>query len=211
MRQFIIIGALLVSAITGHAQQQQYSPIDSFFQANYNVPNLARYANRQVGQVSYVLINVDEYLNVQQRYFDGGYVKLGTSAWESKNGVPDREDAISYARFIGADAVIYAVTSHFDYNRQVERTDHTVGFYARASAGSARVLLAQPAQGTSLDTIEQAEKTLQQVWDRMPRAKKNALRADEYAYINRIYSLRKTDPDRYLALIKERTAFIAAQ
>jgi hypothetical protein len=45
---------------------------------------------------------------------DGGYVKLGESAWEPNNGVPDREGAISYARFLDPDAVVYVANSHFD-------------------------------------------------------------------------------------------------
>jgi hypothetical protein len=51
MKRYLIIGALLVSAITSHAQTG--GAVDSFFHANYNLPNLAQYANRQVGQVSY--------------------------------------------------------------------------------------------------------------------------------------------------------------
>src|SRR5258707_1456194 len=50
MKRYLIIGALLVSAI--RSQDQTGGAVDSFFHANYNLPNLAQYANRQVGQVS---------------------------------------------------------------------------------------------------------------------------------------------------------------
>jgi hypothetical protein len=85
MKRYIILGALLVSAITSHAQT---NGVDAFFRANYNVPNLAEYANRQVDQVSFVLVNWSEYNDVQQRYLDGGYVKLGESHWSETGGVP---------------------------------------------------------------------------------------------------------------------------
>src|SRR6266436_2150583 len=104
MKRYLIIAAVLVGAITSHAQP---SAIDAFFQANYNVTNLAEYANRQVDQVSYILVGWSEYIDVQQRYLDGGYIKLGESDWEETGGIPYRDEAISYARFIGADAVVY--------------------------------------------------------------------------------------------------------
>jgi hypothetical protein len=131
-KTLLLAGLALGLLTSAHAQS---NPIDSFFQANYNVPNLAEYANRQVGQISYLLVNESDYLNVQQRYLDGGYVKLGESGYESWSGVPDREAAIAYARFIGADAVVYACGSFFDHNRQLERTNHTIGFYAHKQSG----------------------------------------------------------------------------
>ena len=109
MTHKLLLAGLAVGLLTSaHAQS---NPIDSFFQANYNVPNLAEYANRQVGQVSYVLVNWSEYDDVQKRYLDGGYVKLGESGWESSDGAPDKDGAITYARFLGADAVVYTTIS----------------------------------------------------------------------------------------------------
>ncbi len=108
MKRYIILGALLVSAITSQAQT---NPIDAFFQANYDVTNLGAYASRRVSQVSYVYVGWSDWRNVRQRYLDGGYVQLGASDWEDSFGVPLREGAIDYARFIGADAVVYTATS----------------------------------------------------------------------------------------------------
>jgi hypothetical protein len=71
-------------------------------------------ADLEAQQAAALLVDLSEYAGVHQRYLDGGYVKLGESAWESNNGVPDREGAISYARFLGADAVVYVANSHFD-------------------------------------------------------------------------------------------------
>ena len=142
MTSKLLLAGLAVGLLTKAHAQSAIDTIDSFFQANYNVTNLAQYTNRQVGQVSYILVSWNEYNDVQQRYLDGGYVKLGESDWEETGGIPYKDPAISYARFIGADAVVYTSgwAGKFDgYGR--ERSDHRIGFYARAraSSGSARV------------------------------------------------------------------------
>jgi hypothetical protein len=122
---------LLTSA---HAQS---NPVDDFFQANYNVTNLAQYAQRRVGQVSYILVSSNQYKEVYQRYLDGGYVKLGESGWQSTSGLPCRDLAIAYARFIGADAVVYTMFMNGKFDRYGnEWCDHTVDFFASASSGS---------------------------------------------------------------------------
>jgi hypothetical protein len=77
--------------------------------------------------------------HVRQRYLDGDYVQLGASDWESSFSVPLREGAIDYARFIGADAVVYTANSHFDYNLQAMRTEHIIIFLARSSAAGTHV------------------------------------------------------------------------
>jgi hypothetical protein len=73
-----------------------------------------RFDPERVSQVSYVYVGWSDWRNVRQRYLDGGYVQLGASDWEDSFGVPLREGAIDYARFIGADAVVYTATSQFD-------------------------------------------------------------------------------------------------
>src|SRR5258708_31016659 len=152
MKRYLIIGALLVSAITSHAQTG--GGVDSFFHANYNLPNLTQYANRQVGQVSYVLVSRNEYEDVEQRYTNGGYVKLGESRWSSISGIPSRDEAITYARFIGADAVVYAIMTngHLDAQTGEERSDHTVGFYARP--GGTRLSYTQQSGSVDFDSAE---------------------------------------------------------
>src|SRR5258708_10258109 len=135
MTSKLLLAGLAVGLLTNaHAQS---NPIDSFFKANYNVTNPADYANRQVGTVSYVLVDWGQYIDVQQRYLDGGYSKLGESDWEETGGIPWRDQAISYTRFIGADAIVYTTTSagKFDTINGIERTDHRIGFYARTSSG----------------------------------------------------------------------------
>src|SRR4029077_10647847 len=119
----------------------------------------AEYANRQVGTVSYVLVDLNEFAEVQQRYLDGGYVKLGESDFSWGYGIPQREAAISYARFIGADAVLYSVKTYFDYNLSQQRISHSIGFYAHKYTGGARLSFTAPS-GSSLTQIEQAENEL---------------------------------------------------
>jgi hypothetical protein len=157
MKRYIILGALLVSAITQAYADSSY--IDSFFQGNYNVPNLGEYAKRQVGQVSYVLVGWNEYSNVQQRYLDGGYVKLGESHWSETGGVPYRDQAISYARFIGADAVVYtaATNGKYDAFNGIERSDHRVGFYAKQSAGASHSVVNRPTSAEATAAINRAQ------------------------------------------------------
>jgi hypothetical protein len=176
------------------------------------VTNLAQYATRQVAQVSYVYVGWSDFENVEKRYIDGDYVRLGASNWVWGFGVPLRESAIAYARSIGADAVVYAEKTNWDSNMGIPQTEHLIGFYAHAHIAWGAASVSFTTQTASIqDQIVQAEDTLQRTWDRLPRAKKNALRAQEYAFINRNYSLRKTNPERWLALIKERTNWVAAQ
>jgi hypothetical protein len=203
-----IFGLLTLAAVIyPKASHAQINPIDAFFHANYNVTNLDSYSNRDVGQVSYLLVDWNEFNDVQQRYLGGGYVKLGESGWQQTGGIPYREAAIAYARFIGADAAVYTTRQigKYDTITGVERTEHTIGFYARVN--SARVAFTD-LSGSANQSIDQAEAQLQAVWDRLPTAKKNALRSKEYAFINRNYRFKKTNPTTYLRLINERTAFI---
>jgi hypothetical protein len=192
MTSKLLLAGLAVGLLTNaHAQP---NPIDSFFCANYNVPNLAQYANRQVGQVSYVLVDLSEYADVHQRYLDGGYVKLGESAWESNNGVPDREGAISYARFLGADAVVYVANSHFDYNRQVERTEHHVGFYALASSSRARVAFTAQVDSSLILSTPQATTAFNWLQDTLGKPHVRSViydaKSDSYIWIGPKYGKR---------------------
>jgi hypothetical protein len=141
---FAVVFTLIAALQTCRAQAEQsdFADIDHFFHANYNLTNLAEYAKRPVGDISYLLVSWSEYNDVQQRYLDGGYVKLGESYYASTGGIPENDAAIRYARSIGAEAVVYTSgwAGKFDsYGR--ERSDHRIGFYARAraSSGSARV------------------------------------------------------------------------
>src|SRR5258707_14575339 len=156
MKRYLIIGALLVSAITSHAQTNS---IADFFQANYDVTNLDEYANRRIRQVSFVLVNWSEYNDVQQRYLDGRYVKLGESHWSETGGVPYRDQAISYARFIGADAVVYTAATNGKYDgfNGIERSDHRVGFYAKQSAGASHSVVNRPTSAEATAAINRAQ------------------------------------------------------
>jgi hypothetical protein len=131
INKLLLVGLAVGLLTTAHAQS---NPIDSFFQANYNVPNLAEYANRQVGQVSYVLVGWSQYEDIEKSYLDGGCLKLGESWWwQIDGGSPYKENAIAYARQIGADAVVYASTNEFDHDYRAQRTDHRIGFTRRQS------------------------------------------------------------------------------
>jgi hypothetical protein len=104
---FTLIAAL--QTCRAQAEQSDFADIDHFFHANYNLTNLAEYAKRPVGDISYLLVSWREYNDVQQRYLDGGYVKLGESYYASTGGIPENDAAIRYARSIGAEAVVYTL------------------------------------------------------------------------------------------------------
>ena len=141
---FAVVFTLIAALQTCRAQAEQsdFADIDHFFHANYNLTNLAEYAKRPVGDISYLLVSWSEYNDVQQRYLDGGYVKLGESYYASTGGIPENDAAIRYARSIGADAVVYTlalVNGKFEPSTGRQRFDHRIGFFARASSGSAKL------------------------------------------------------------------------
>jgi hypothetical protein len=187
---------VLIALIYPHRTLAQSSnPVDSFFHANYNLPNLAEYANRQIGQVSYVLVASNEFVNVQQRYLDGGYVKLGESDWEGHAGVPAREEAIAYARFIGADAVVYTSfsTGKFD-SYGWEWIDHTVGFYAHASRSSAQVGFTAQVDSSLVLSNSQALTAFNWLQDTMDKPHVSSVayeaKSDSYTWIGPKYGKR---------------------
>src|SRR5258708_37975050 len=133
MKRYLIIGALLVSAITSSFAQ---SNIDGFFHANpyLDFTQQAAYARRQIGYVGYRLINPSELAAIDQNFQNQGCVRLGISSWRILpyygGGMPEKESAIYYARSIGADLVLYVLELE---GFGSEYYDHTVYFYASKS------------------------------------------------------------------------------
>src|SRR5260221_259713 len=82
MTSKLLLAGLAVGLLTNaHAQS---NPIDSFFKANYNVTNPADYANRQVGTVSYVLVDWGQYIDVQSTIPRRDLVRL-SQAWPRRS------------------------------------------------------------------------------------------------------------------------------
>lgn len=132
MKRYIIISALLASAITsGFAQ----SNVDAFFHADpyLDFTQEAAYAHRNIGYVGYRLISPFDLQAIDQNFLNQGCVRLGFSSWKILpyygGGMPDKEAVISYARSIGADLVLYILAQELGS----EYYDHTVYFYASKS------------------------------------------------------------------------------
>jgi hypothetical protein len=135
-KTLIILTAALGLTISAHAQ---YGPVENFYQADPDF-NTGQYAGRIVNP-AYWLVNQNRWSEMDSRLISAGYVRLGTSSWESDNqlggGVPLKQVALGYAQAIGADVVIYSLSAGDKY----DFTNHTVGFYAKPN-----VLRASPAK-----------------------------------------------------------------
>jgi hypothetical protein len=132
-----------------------------------------------------------------------GYAYLGYSSWEESGpyaGIPDKAGALAYAASIGANLVVYSTMNTIRRDTYGwPRISHRITFYAGPLAGG----------GSYVDgEIARAERALQAAWDRLPYAKKHALKPGQLAWI------KVKDAAGYsqkLAMLKERTAFLSQQ
>lgn len=122
--------AALGLAAGAQAQSSRYGAIEDFYEANTEI-NTNQYAGLAVNP-AYWLIDWNNWADIDSRWLNAGYVRLGVSNWASHDsdwgGVPLKNWAIAYANAIGADVVIYAamVTDRNDYS-----CSHRIGFYAK--------------------------------------------------------------------------------
>jgi hypothetical protein len=104
-------------------------PVEDFFKAN---PDVVDYGpNHRLTEPTYLLVSLEDYNNLDQRYKAQGYVRIGVSEWTSGFGTPEREDALNFARKIGADRVLYSCLSGLPPDGV--RTGHEVAFYAKVN------------------------------------------------------------------------------
>jgi hypothetical protein len=82
MKRYLIIGALLVSAVTSSFAQS--NNVDAFFHASpyLNFTDQAAYANRSVGYVGYLLVDGKQLTEIGINYCNQGCVCLGFSSWK---------------------------------------------------------------------------------------------------------------------------------
>jgi hypothetical protein len=131
MNKMMITAAAALALAAGNAHaQSQYGGVEDFYHANIEVDN-AQYASRTVNP-GYWLIDSNQWADVDSRWTGGGYVRLGISVWQNQiingGGIPQKELAITYARQIGADVVIYTI---IDASNGYGWTGHQVTFYAK--------------------------------------------------------------------------------
>jgi len=136
MTRAMLVGAVLLTAvISSKAQSSEFEGIDSFFQANVNLPNAADFANRQTNApVNYLLVDQSNLQQVVDRLINGGMTYLGVSSFRFPfgtmyGGVPEKTAAIAYAKSIGAEVVIYTMSTNTDTEGQWN--SHNIYFYAR--------------------------------------------------------------------------------
>jgi hypothetical protein len=124
------VAALALAIGNAQAQNSQYGAVENFYQANPDV-DFAEYTGRTVNP-AYWLVDWNRWAEIDSRWTNGGFVRLGISSWESNNalggGVPLKDWVLAYAYAIGADVVIYAVHTATD---KYDWTAHDVAFYAR--------------------------------------------------------------------------------
>jgi hypothetical protein len=126
---------LLAAATLSEAQYSEFGGIDSFFKANVNLPNAAEFANRNTNApVNYMLVDQSDLQQVIERLVNGGMTYLGVSSFRYPletiyGGVPAKAAAISYAKSIGAEVVIYTLSTNTDTEGQWN--NHSIYFYAR--------------------------------------------------------------------------------
>jgi hypothetical protein len=95
MNRLKTMTAVAVFALTlgsAHAQYSQYGPVENFYQANVDI-DTGRYAGRVVNP-AYWLVDWNRWAEMDSRLTGDGFVRLGTSSWESDNatggGVPQK-------------------------------------------------------------------------------------------------------------------------
>ena len=62
-----------------------------------------------VVDVSFRLVDWKNIASVQNEYFRKGYVPLGQCDFAAQTGVPLQQNAVDFARYLGADLVVYAI------------------------------------------------------------------------------------------------------
>jgi len=76
--------------------------------------------------VSYRLVDWNHLVSVQNGYSQKGYVLVGQCDFAEQTGVPLQQNAVDYARYLGADLVVYSVQQTPD-----GQTEHYIDFLAK--------------------------------------------------------------------------------
>lgn len=148
------VAATILAAGNAYAQSQ-YGAVENFYQANIDIAN-GQYAGRVVNP-AYWLVDSSQLPDVNSRWIENGYVRLGASSWISDNalggGAPVKYVALAYAKAIGADVVIYNIEPAAEkYNW----TSHTVTFYAKQNVPRANSV-SRPSSAQATAAINRAQ------------------------------------------------------
>ena len=81
--------------------------------------------------VSYRLVDQNDVASVQNEYSQKGYVPLGQCDFAAPTEVPLKQNAVDFARYLGADLVVYAIQKTDD-----GVTRHYIDFLAKTGKPS---------------------------------------------------------------------------
>jgi hypothetical protein len=114
MQTHLAAGLLMLSGCGGlpmFASKPALSPtlniLPSFYKANPAVPEQP--AVYKTIDARYLLVDWKDFASTQNNYFKKGYELLGHCDFPQSTGMPLRNNAIDYGRYLGADVVIYSV------------------------------------------------------------------------------------------------------
>jgi hypothetical protein len=83
------------------------NPLPKYYRANPSMPEQPKVYGTV--DVSYRQVGWNDLTTVQNEYSQKGYVSLGQCDFRAKTEVPLQVNAVDYARYLGADLVVYAV------------------------------------------------------------------------------------------------------
>jgi hypothetical protein len=101
------------------------NPLPKYYQANPAMPEQPRVYG--MVDVSYRLVDWNDLTSVQNGYSQKGYVPLGRCDFRAQTGVPLQVNAVDYARYLGADLVVYSVQNADNEGR----SRHHIDFFAK--------------------------------------------------------------------------------
>jgi hypothetical protein len=98
--------------------------LPKFYRANPEVPEQPTVYG--TADVSYRLVNWKDLVSIQNEYLQKGYVLFGQCNFAEQTGVPLQQNAVDYARYLGANLVVYSV-------QQIRegQAEHRIDFLAK--------------------------------------------------------------------------------
>ena len=83
------------------------NPLPKYYKANPGMPEQPKVYGKV--DVSYRQVGWKELTSLQNEYSQKGYVSLGRCEFPAQTEVPLQVNAVDYARYLGADLVLYAI------------------------------------------------------------------------------------------------------
>ena len=98
--------------------------LPKYYRANPTMPEQPKVYG--MVDVSYRLVEWNDVASFQNEYSRKGYVPLGQCDFAAQTGVPLQQNAVDFARYLGADLVVYAIQKTVDGD-----TWHYIDFLAK--------------------------------------------------------------------------------